>query len=282
MTTTQVKYRSPKLLIMLIAAMIPATIGTIGCQEAPETAEEAVKTFLEGVVPESAADSLAMKAVEYAGGPSSFAAIENVRFDFTIDRGGEKALRNRHLWNRKTGQYRLERPIGSDTLLVVLFSTWTQKGQAFYNGVSVYDSALETKLVESAIASHLNDLYWFLSVEKFFDKGVIRTVDQDSSTADHRVLKLTFDNVGYTPEHQYWFSIEPATGKIARWSFLLSENSRVRTYNWEEYQNYDVGGGTVTLSGSKRAGEVAVMNSPISFPTSVDERLYSSPEVLLD
>ena len=126
------------------------------------------------------ADSVAMRAYEAAGGPEAMAALPYLRFDFGVERDGERQTVARHLWNRETGDYRVEWTGGADSNYVALFNVGTREGQVFLNGDSLGAEAKAARLDE-AYRRFINDSYWLLAPVKLFDPGVNRAYVPDSS-----------------------------------------------------------------------------------------------------
>ena len=222
------------------------------------------------------ADSLAYRAYEAAGGPEMWAGshIPYVRFNFTA--GGTP---RRHLWNRKTGQYRLEYEIKPDTSVVVLFNARDAKGTAYLNGAAAQGSRNES-LVSRAHRAFVNDTYWLLMPTKLFDEGVQRSLVPDSSDSETGVIRLTFEGVGYTPEDNYWLWINRDTGLIDHWNYLLQGRSKMSTAKWIDYKEFDADGLSGRLSTRKVSpdGSFVIDLSPLEMPLSVDGKLFTSPE----
>ncbi len=223
------------------------------------------------------ADSLAFLAYTGAGGPEMWAGehIPYLRFSFG---SGDVETRRRHLWNRMTGDYRLERPINSDTTLVVLFNVNTKEGRAFYNESPVTDSLL-ARTIDGAHRAFINDTYWLLMPTKLFDEGVQRTYVADSSNAQTGVLRLTFEGVGYTPDDNYWVWIDRESGEIVRWTYMLQGRSSMSTTTWVDYKDFVADGMRSRLSERKVAtnGSFALHTGPVEMPTTVDGALFTSP-----
>jgi hypothetical protein len=223
------------------------------------------------------ADSLALLAYNAAGGSQMWGGdhIPYLQFAFGT---GEPETRRKHLWNRMTGQYRLERRIGSDTTLVVLFNVDTKQGKAYYNESPVPDS-LNARIVEGAHRTFINDTYWLLMPTKLFDEGVQRSLVPDSSTSETGVLRLTFQGVGYTPDDNYWIWIDRATGHVMQWTYMLQGRSTMSTTRWVDYEPFEMDGMTAQLATRKESpdGSFVMFTSPISMPKEVDAALFTSP-----
>ncbi|MEL6613509.1 MAG: hypothetical protein AAFQ53_15540 [Bacteroidota bacterium] len=229
----------------------------------------------------SAADSLAMQAFDYAGGPAAWASVAALRFDFAIERGGERIPIRHHLWDRTTGAYRIDWSNG-DTLYTALFDVndYTA-GSAYMNGMPLADSTLADAL-DNAEQAYLNDTYWLLLPVKLFDDGVTRGLDADSSDATTAALTLAFDGVGLTPDDAYWVYINRDSGAVEGWTYVL-ESGGVGQSAWVDYQTFETEAGPVLLSARKeRADGLAILTDALALPTDLDPAAFTDPATRLD
>ncbi len=173
---------------------------------------------------ETRADSIAMRIYQAAGGPEVWESVPYLRFNFGagFDTAAVRPPARRHLWNRMTGDYRLEVPRG-DTLYTALFNVNTRQGQVYRDGAPL-DSTANAAWLERAYASFINDTYWLLVPTKLFDEGVTRAYVPDSSDARRDVITLTFGGVGLTPGDRYWLYANRETGALDAWGFVLEGN----------------------------------------------------------
>ena len=237
--------------LRLLLLPLGALLALAGC--APETSDPEASDA-ERPTLETRADSVAMRAYEAAGGPEAMAALPFLRFDFGVEREGERETVARHLWNRQTGAYRVEWSRGPDSTYVALFDANTQEGQAYLNGDSLSGGDNADRLGE-AYRRFINDSYWLLAPVKLFDPGVERAYVADSSGGDYDVVELTFGDVGLTPGDRYWVYVDKETGQMARWAFVLQNNpdAAARMYEWTDVQALQTSAGPVSLAASKRA-----------------------------
>lgn len=263
----------PLLLLSLFAACAP---------EAPdeETADPVVSVATPPL--ETHADTLAMRSFNAVGGPDAWSRVRYLKFDFGREAGIEKTVFRTHLWDRATGDYRLEWDQDEDRIVVV-FNVNTRQGTAAANG-EVLPEAEQEDLLARAYRAYINDTYWLLAPIKLLDDGVSRTLVPDSSTADREVIKLTYDNVGLTPGDQFWFWLNRNTGQLQTWGYVLEgrEEAPITKWDWLGFRPYEVGDVTVRLSSRKTdmAGTTHLMTDNISLPESVDDRAFSSFEPL--
>jgi len=231
---------------------------------------------LPGIVAANMADSVALRAYDGFGGPQMWADVPVLRFDFGFDREGQKTVARRHLWNRATGDYRVEWEQG-DTSTVVLFNVGTREGEAYFNGTPA-PAGLQEELVQRAHRGFANDTYWLLMPIKMFDDGVRRSYAADSSTDVEDVVHLSFGEVGYTPGDQYWVWVRKSDGRVTRWTYLLEGRDTPRTWMWDGYEEYDTEAGTVRLSNQKVApdGSSTLYTDAIAFPATTAE-MFEDP-----
>lgn len=235
--------------------------------------------------PQNYADSVAVKAYEALDGNGAFAALPLIQFNFGFDRGGEKSVGRRHLWNKHTGDYRIEYSVGTDSSYVVMFNVDTKEGATYMNGIAV-DEAENGKMLESAYSSYINDTYWLLAPMKMMDPGVLRTHVADSSNATTDVVKLAFQGVGLTPGDQYWMYVDKASGRLARWAFVLQGNpdAAPRAFDWEEYVSFTTEQGEMSFSTRKQSlgGPFALLTDGVKIFNEAPEGMMTNPNAMLD
>lgn len=217
-------------------------------------------TLLSSCATKQTKEDVIDKIWDGAGGKKTWEDSRYLAFVFAPQKAGKTVVSRSHLWDRYTGDYRLETKTADDQNLLVLFNVNSQKGISYLNGVALPDST-NTKEIKNAYGNFINDSYWLLAPLKLEDEGVIVTLKDpeiiDGTKCD--VLHLTFGNVGITPGDQYWLYANSDNGQIIRWKFLL-EGKQEGTFDWKNYK--DLGGGLM-LSVDKRNVN---QNSAITFP----------------
>lgn len=229
---------------------------------------------------DTAADSLAMRTYEAIGGPEAWQRLPGLRFDFAIERGGERNLVAKHLWNRETGDYRLERTT-EDGMEVILFNVDTREGSAFRDGEALDDEATADAL-EAAYQRYINDTYWLKAPAKLFDEGVNRSVAADSASADYDVLHLTFGDVGLTPDDRYWLYISTETDLVERWAFILQNNPDADPsfFTWTDYVTLAAPGGDIQVAqrkASEAEGGPAILTDNVDVVTTFRSADFEDP-----
>lgn len=252
----------------------------VGCSESVDPQPPPPELSIQPVLT-NGADSLAWRITQAAGGLDAWNALPRLRFDWAVVRDSSEVFRAKHLWNRVQNRYRVEYPVGEDSILVALFAPSTfdmeaPEGSVFINGRAL-DSLETTERLTSAYERHINDAYWLLAPLKLFDPGARRALAPDSSDADTEVLLLTFENVGLTPGDQYWLRAD-STGRMVAWTFLLEGNAGgpASRFSWSDYTSLDTPRGPLILAQRLARDNRAILTQP--FPAdSLGDDLFSDP-----
>jgi hypothetical protein len=228
---------------------------------------------------ETLADTLAFRAAAYAG-HEAWQHVPYVAFRFgragEADTSAAGPAARRHLWNRTTGDYRIDVPRG-DTLYTALFNVRTREGQVYRDGEPL-SAERNAEWLESAHGMFINDTYWLLAPLKLFDDGVIRDRDASEDTDAEQALTLAFDGVGRTPGDRYWLYVDRTTGRVNAWRFHLQGQSepgpRIERIG---YQPFETPSGTVRLATRHDTGPADLFTDGLRLPTEVDERAFTDP-----
>lgn len=238
----------------------------------------------EPIVMNSRADSVAMKVYEFFGGPEAWAALPALRFDFAGGTETTRDLRARHLWDRTTGDYRVEMLQGSDTVYVALFNVNTREGSVYLNG-SPLDSAQSAEMLQNAYRRFINDTYWLLMPVKLFDAGVTRSYLEDSSDSDTDVLQLSFDDVGLTPGDHYWVYVDAETGRVNQWAFRLQHHPPdhvPQPIQWTGYRTIPTAAGDIVVAERKVSPGSVLYTDNVDVPSVLPEGAFTDPNPILD
>ena len=238
---------------------------------------------------DSKADSVAARLME-AHGADALDSAPYLRFNFAVETPQGTRVIGRHLWDRTTGDYRVEWQSGPDSNYVALVNVRnvtdkTPAGTAYLNGTELTGTAAEEARRE-AYGRFINDTYWLLAPLKVFDAGVNRSYLPDSSTAQHDVLHLTFGDVGLTPGDEYWLYVSKETGRLDRWAYHLqsmSEDALPQRFDWTGYTALQTPAGPVELATRKEAvdAEQAIVTNELALPSSPPDGAFSAPEPML-
>ena len=264
------------LLFRILIPLVFIPLFHLGCQ--PPTDRVETQTVYPALL--TKADSVAMRALAASGGPEAWDKLPFLRFDFAFGNADVRRTANSHLWNRLSGDYRLEMPRNDDTTYVILFNVHSREGAVYLNGTPLDSLEAETFLAR-AYRSFINDSYWLLMPVKLFDPGVHRSYVPDSSSDLVDVIQLTFGEVGLTPGDTYWVSVEKATGRVIRWTYRLQgweAGRRPGGRNWIAYKEFNTEHGPIYLSEQKVAGESILFTDRVEVPRTVAEDLFTDPK----
>lgn len=229
---------------------------------------------------ETRADSLAMDVYNAVGGPEAWSHVRYIRFDFGRAADSTRTVFRSHLWDRQTGDYRVEREVDGASE-VVLFNVNTREGTAFVDGQAVAADTLQSYL-DRAYRAYINDTYWLLAPNKLLDPGVTRSYVPDSSDARYDVITTTYDNVGLTPGDQFWFWVDRETRMLAMWGYILQGQTDrpITKWRWEDYLAFEtVTGDTVRIAPTKSnmPGTSAIVTDNVDLPRTVDPDAFTRP-----
>lgn len=280
-TMTAVRIRGSVALLFLGAVLL-------GCSSNSGSEGDTVAPT-DTITVDSKADSVAYRMLE-AHGADAFASAPYLRFNFAVETPKGTQVIARHLWDRTTGDYRVEWTGGEDTTYVALVNVrdvenGKPKGTAYLNGTELEGETAEN-IRQEAYGRFINDTYWLLAPLKTFDSGVNRTYLADSSTATHDVLHLSFGDVGLTPGDEYWLYLSKDTDRLDQWAFHLQgmdESSPPSRFNWTNYTSLQAPEGTVELATRKDAvgADQAILTNKLALPASPPDGAFSNPEPIL-
>jgi len=273
----------------LLALLFAVGGLAVGCSPDAGPSDETTTALTDTLTLDTKADSVASRLLE-AHGADALASAPYLRFNFAVESPGGTQVVGRHLWNRETGDYRVEWNQGPDSSYVALVNVRdvggdVPSGEAYLNGTPLEgDAAREAR--RTAYGRYINDTYWLLAPLKTFDPGVNRSYLPDSSTATHDVLHLTFGEVGLTPDDEYWLYASKESGRLDRWAFHLQgmpEEAPPQYFDWTGYTTLQAPDGPVELSTRKEAvgGDNAILTNRLALPSSPPEGAFSNPEPML-
>jgi len=276
--------------LVLVAAVVALGVLAAGCtSDGGSSSESEAPAPTDTLTLDSKADSVAARLME-AHGADALASAPYLRFTFAVETPQGTRVVGRHLWDRTTGDYRVEWQSGPDSNYVALVNvrTVTDKmpaGTAYLNGTELTGTAAE-EARRKAYGRFINDTYWLLAPLKVFDSGVNRSYLPDSSTAQHDVLHLTFGDVGLTPDDEYWLYVSTETGRLDEWAFHLqgmSDDTPPQRFDWTGYMTLQAPDGPVDLATRKEAigADQAILTNELALPSSPPDGAFSTPESML-
>ncbi|MDZ7647645.1 MAG: DUF6503 family protein [Cytophagales bacterium] len=155
------------------------------------------------------------------------------------------------IWNKQTGQVRIESAPDSTTYLVNIN---TGEGKVRIKGTSITEPDSLKKLLDKAKAIWINDSYWLVMPFKLKDSGVtIKYMGEDTlARGRYNSLQLTFSAVGVTPQNKYKLYVDKQTKLIRHWAYYSDTTQAGANFvrPWDNYQKY----GNILLSGDRTDG----------------------------
>lgn len=157
-----------------------------------------------------------------------------------------------HVWDKWTGNHRMEGPNRAGDQIVSLININTWDGRIFKNSAEVTDPEELAALLNSAFRSWNNDTYWMFMPYKLLDSGVTLEYLGERPMEDGRaadVLQLTFEEVGDTPDNKYEVFVAKDTGLVEQWThWTRFDDPEPRfTSPWADWQQF----GSIMLATNK-------------------------------
>jgi hypothetical protein len=209
------------------------------------------------------------------GGSDAWQRARYLEFDFVVQREGREVTRRSHRWDRHRGDYRLRWLAGTDTVVAVFSAHDAPAGAVRVNGREI-EGAREDSLLTRAYAIHINDSYWLIMPYKWRDPGVTLTSQGRQTDAQGRawdVVKLTFANVGLTPQNEYLAFVNPQTGLMERWHHFPRAGAQPAIYDWRNWQRF----GPILLATEKPSpdGATVIRFDNVRVETSVPQGAFN-------
>lgn len=191
------------------------------------------------------------------GGISAFKTMGCLRFDYVEEADGQVVERRTYLWDRKSGDCRLEDR--SDLVNVRITSFNLRSGELhFYSGplsAAAARAALErpesdapltfdkAALVEAARAAHTHDTFWLLGAAALDRRDAVLTYDGDVPFAGVNCASVTLDfdapASGTAPaaglEGRYRYLLNPESARPIAWAVQEGDAEPVMYY-WRAWQ----------------------------------------------
>lgn len=245
-------------MVRCLALLVSAIFLLFSCQPSAEVNPPAEGFNVQDSDPE--AIEIADKVMEAMGGRQAWNNTQVITWNF---------FGNRHLiWNKQTGDVRIDAPRESATYLINIFDK-TGKVKVGDHELTMQDSL--GKYLNRGQGMWINDAYWLVMPFKLKDSGVTLKYLRDEATkagADAHVLQLTFNNVGNTPDNKYEVWVDKSDYLIKQWAYFAKYDQDEPNYirPWDNYKQY----GEILLSGdrSDESGPRSVQVLP-SVPSSV-------------
>lgn len=255
----------PPLVVLL--AVLPGLVAV-----SPLTASEnpAAEGF-NAAASDSAAIAIADQVMNTLGGREAWDETRYITWNFFG--------RRRHVWDKQTGDIRVEGVRRDDEkAYVILMNLHSMQGRAWLEGEEVTDPEGLGELLDMGEAAWINDSYWVFMPYKLKDSGVTLRYVGVEEMLDGRpaeVLQLTFEDVGRTPENRYLVYVAKDTGLVEQWDFFAQASDEEPGFQvpWHDWERH----GEIMLSanrGKNSHTDIAVLETLpdgiLSRPDSVD------------
>lgn len=154
-----------------------------------------------------------------ASGGENWANVQRIRFTFVVEGDGKELARAVHDWDVAGGTDEVK---------------WKDKQVKVNIAAPAADE--DSK---AAYARWVNDSYWLLAPLKIVDPGVTLKSEgmKEMSGAQCETLRLSFQNVGLTPNDNYIFYIDPQTKLVRAWDYIPSAEKTIHG-TWEKYGTF--------------------------------------------
>ncbi len=152
-----------------------------------------------------------------------------------------------HVWDKLTGDIRFEHED-----LTVLMNINSREGRAWRNGQELTIPDSLSAALDRGYRAWINDAYWLVMPYKLKDSGVTLKYQGKGQTQDERaadVLKLTFKEVGVTPQNKYEVWVDEETRLVTQWAFYAQASDAEPRFviPWNNWQQH----GQILLSDSR-------------------------------
>ncbi len=212
--------------------------------------------------------ALADEVMTAMGGRTAWDTTRIIKWNFF----GRRDL----LWNKETGQVRIDSPRDS---LCYLLNIQSMEGKVFKDMEEVTDSTMVKQLIERGKAIWINDSYWLCMPFKLKDSGVTLKYAREDTTqtgiqAD--VLQMTFNEVGVTPQNKYEVWVDKSDHLIKQWAYFrdASQDSASAIWPFDNYQRY----GSILLSADRSDGRGP---KAVKVYQEINDSLFTDPSPIL-
>jgi len=191
--------------------------------------------------------AIADEVMEAMGGRSAWDSTRYLAWNFF----GRRSL----LWDKQTGDVRIDVPADSATYLI---NVNDNEGKVMMKGEEITHPDSLSKYVEQGKKIWVNDSYWLVMPYKLKDSGVTLSYlgeDTLQTGAPADVLELRFENVGFTPQNKYHVYVDKDDRLVRQWAYFseASLDSPNFVTPWEDYQKY----AGIMLSGDRGRGQLS-------------------------
>ena len=153
---------------------------------------------------EPKAVKIARDMMQAMGGEAAWKQARYVRFDFIVTIYGRVRFARAHLWDKRTGRFRLEDTSPDQQSAVVLFNTRNQTGTAYAGGRKLEGAAAESA-VEGGYRAYRTDIDWLALPWNWLAPGVgLKYLGEKSLKGQaFDVVEVTVSQPAGTPAMRY-------------------------------------------------------------------------------
>ena len=228
-----------------------------------------VAVLLAGANQDAKSVEIAHAMIQAMGGEAAWNAAHFVRFDFQVAKDGHSLISRSHLWDKRTGRYRLNDQTKDGAPRVTLMNLATRQGDVFVNGKKLEGPAAGTALT-AAYATYINDSYWLMMPWKWLDPGVHLKYLGRQKGLD--IVELTFDHVGLTPGDRYRAYVSPQTHRMEHWEYQLQSGDK-GSWDWQ----YAAHNGVTLASNHVNNQGMDINMGQVAILDSAPEACFSNP-----
>lgn len=200
---------------------------------------------------------LADKCMQAMGGREAWDKTRYISWNFLG--------RRNHLWDKYTGDVRIE---DSSNDITIMMNINSKEGSVYKKGEVVTDS-LE-HFLNRGYGWWVNDSYWLIMPFKFKDSGVTLKYFGEGETeagnpAD--IIQLTFADIGLTPQNIYEVWIDTESKLVSQWAYYPDTTASEPRFitPWYDYKEY----GEILLSGKRGEYELEGISVLEEVPTDI-------------
>ena len=170
-----------------------------------------------GAADDSESGASLANAVWKASGGENWPNVKTIDFTFAVEKEGKTVASVEHHWDVAAQTDRVK---------------WKGKDVT----VNLANPGTEED-AKAAYARWVNDSYWLLAPLKLKERGV-KLADGGTKEMEEKkcqVLRLSFEQVGLTPNDQYNLYLDPETGLMTSWDYM-PEPGKVSHMTWSGYE----------------------------------------------
>ena len=162
----------------------------------------------------------------------------------------------KHIWDKQTGLARVE-SLRSDLKIIVDVYADSLTGMVYKDGALFSNPDSLQKYLQYGKSAWINDAYWIIMPFKLKDSGVTLKYAREDTTnlgTKSDVLRLTFENVGDTPDNAYDVWVSREKNLVMQWAYYSKNDQDSANFvtPWDNYQSY----GGILLADNRGRGKI--------------------------